>query len=142
MKIHYIAGVAALILGMAGCGSDSTLSASEYRTRAGAICERIDPDITALFISLDSKGDDATPEDLQATVDGLLQLVNDEIDEIAALTPPDELASDARAMIAAARTAADATEAQGIGFFEDETNPFAEADRMATELGITACAGD
>jgi hypothetical protein len=142
MKIHYITGAAIVMLGIAGCGGDdSALTAGEYRTQAGAICERIDPDITALFISLESKGDTATPEDLQATVDALVQLVNTEIDEIAALTPPDELAADAEAMVAAARTAVSTTEAQGLGFFDDETNPFAEADRMASELGITACAG-
>ena len=79
-------GEAAAAIGLAACGSDdSTLTTAEFVEQGNAICADANPEISAIFGELASKGDSATPADLQAALDGMVARVGEQIDDIAAL---------------------------------------------------------
>ena len=45
-------------------------------------------------------------------------------------------------MVAEGRSATDVAEAQGLGFFETEDDPWQRTGELASGLGLDACSGD
>ncbi len=143
------------VLGLAGCSNDDSASSAEssstttatsttaaagltdeeYLTRGNAACETDNAAIDAIFSDLTGPPD-------QATFDALVAAVNQQIDDLAAVEPPPDLAEDHKALVEAARAAGDQMEAEGVAFFDDPTDPFEEANAMAVEMGLNACGGD
>jgi hypothetical protein len=128
-----------------GSGSSARLSREQFQSQANAICAKYQKQLDALEqpTSLDEIPD---------LVDQALVVLNKEIDEIAALNPPEELQSDFDKMIAAtdktkaaaddlssAAKAGDQTAVQKA--LEEGNAASAEADQLAGGLGLESCKG-
>ncbi len=155
-KFIGIVVAAAACLAVSGCSDDddaatSTTEASEtsapesaapdgFVEEANALCIANSQQIGALFAGMGADGE-PTPEQLQATLDEVISLSRDVIDDLEALTPPSDIEEDYAAMLEQAATDTDEAEAQGLAFFETEDDPWAESNEMALELGLDGCAG-
>ncbi len=129
----------------AACGSDakkSQLTEAQYRDKANAVCTAAEGELRPIFEAIFPKLDSATEAERQTATDGLLTVLHKEIDDLAALQPPDSISDDVDAMLAAVRTAESTVKEQGAGFWLDDSDPFADADQRAAALGLDACAGD
>jgi len=71
-------------LGVVACGSSSTLSAADFRARAGAICKRVDAQVIALAKA-------AASSDRAAKLHEAHAVVQHGVTELEALAPPSEL---------------------------------------------------
>lgn len=92
-----------------------------------------------IFGPLASSGGAPSPALLQSTYDALLAQLRGEQADLEALTPPADLQEDWDALVAAHADAVEVVEEQGLGYFDDQSNPFASVEAMATEMGFEAC---
>ncbi len=126
---------------VAACGDDDdALTPTEFRDQANAICAQGTNDIGAAVGSVFGN-DTPTPEQLQEALDSIVSITRQQFDDVEALAVPQDLADDVDAMLAEGRSATDAAEAQGLGFFESEDDPWTRTAEMATALGLDACSG-
>jgi vacuolar-type H+-ATPase subunit E/Vma4 len=128
-----------------GGGSGDRLSEEEFQSQANAICAKYHKQLQAL--------DNPTSlQEIPEVVDQALEILNKEIDEVSALTPPEELQSQFDAMLAAAdktkqaaddlSAAAKAGDAAAVQKALDAGKAASdEADDIATELGLDSCTG-
>jgi hypothetical protein len=136
--------IAALVIG-AGCSDDASSAAltdEELVAQANAICAAGNAEIEALAAGTFGAGSPPTEEQLLDVLDQVLANVHAQIDAIDALDPPDELVATVDEWLDAGRSGLEAARAQGTSFFDPAgENPiFAEANRLATTLGVTECA--
>jgi hypothetical protein len=140
-------------LALAACGDDDdaasvagdtrvALTEAAFVAEANAICAAGNAEIEALAAETFGSGTPPTDEQLLAVLDQVLANVNAQIDAIDALTPPAELAGTVDEWLSAGRSGLEAARAQGTAFFDPTgENPVsAEANRLATGLGVTECA--
>lgn len=127
----------------AACGSDGgKLTEGEFRDKANAVCTAAEAELAPIFGEIFPKLETATDAERQTATDGLLRVMDKEIDDLDALTAPDSIIDDVDAMLAEARAAASTVREQGAGFWLDDKDPFAETNQRAAALGLDACAGD
>jgi hypothetical protein len=141
-----LAGVLVLFATACGGGGNSArLSKEDFQTQANAICAKYQKQLDAL----------GTPESLDEIpdlVDEALVILNKEIDEVAALNPPEELQGDFEKMIAASnktKAAADdlsaaakeGDQAAVQKALEEGNAASDEADQLAGTLGLDSCKG-
>lgn len=136
--------VGVLVLLAASCGGgEEPLSKAEFQSQANAICAKYEKQLNAL-------GTPSSIDEIPDLVQQALVILNKEIDEIAALNPPDELQSDFDKMIAASNktkaAANDLSAAAKSGdqaavqkALEDGNAASDEADQLATGLGLGEC---
>jgi hypothetical protein len=135
--------VGALVLLAAGCGGgDARLSTEEFQSQ---ICAKYQKQLKAL-------GSPSSLDEIPDLVEQALAILNKEVDEIAALNPPEKLQSDFDKMIAASnktKAAADDLSAAAKSgdqaavqqALEDGNAASKEADQLATGLGLSECKG-
>lgn len=130
------------VLMVVACGDDEeTLTTEEFLDQGNAVCETGTTEIDAAGEELFASGDEPTPEEQTAFVeDTLAPLVQDQIDGLEALNPPEDLQDDVDELLAEAQATLDSITDDPASIFGDD-NPFADADAMAIEIGLTACAG-
>jgi hypothetical protein len=142
-----LVGVFVLVLAACGGGGDSgaRLSKAEFQSQANAICDKYQKQLDAL----------KTPtslDEIPDLVDQALAILNKEVEEIAALNPPEEMQTQFDAMIAASdktkkaaddlSTAAKASDQAGVQNALDEGNAASnQADQIAGQLGLDSCKG-
>ena len=140
-----LVGLIVLLAAACGGGSDARLSKAEFQSQANAICGKYQKQLDAL----------GTPESLDEIpdlVDQALVILNKEIDEVAALKPPEELQGDFDKMIAASnktKAAADdlsaaakeSDQAAVQKALEEGNAASSEADQLAGNLGLDSCKG-
>jgi hypothetical protein len=145
MRVSLAALLGVLVLLAAGCGGggEESLSKAEFQSQANAICAKYQKQLEAL-------GTPSSLDEIPDLVAQALAILNKEIDEIAALNPPEELQSDFDKMIAASnktKAAADDLSAAAKSgdqaavqkALEDGNAASKEADQLATELGLSEC---
>ena len=145
MRGSVAALVGVLVLLAAGCGGggEEPLSKAEFQSEANAICAKYEKQLNAL-------GTPSSIDEIPDLVQQALVILNKEIDEIAALNPPDELQSDFDKLIAASNktkaAANDLSAAAKSGdqaavqkALEDGNAASDEADQLATGLGLGEC---
>ncbi|MDP1795464.1 MAG: hypothetical protein Q8K63_15100 [Acidimicrobiales bacterium] len=120
----------------------AVLSEEAFVAEANAICAAGNTEIEALAAETFGSGTPPTDEQLLDLLDQVLANVNAQIEAIDALTPPAELATTVDEWLSAGRSGLEAARAQGTAFFDPTgENPVsAEANRLATALGVTECA--
>jgi hypothetical protein len=137
--------VAVLVLLATACGggSDTRLSKAEFQSQANAICAKYQKQLNAI--------DEPTSlDEVPDLVDQALVILNKEIDEVAALNPPEELQGDFDKMIAASnktKAAADDLSAAAKSgdqaavqkALEEGNAASNEADQLAANLGLSEC---
>ncbi len=148
-----LAAVAAVALIAAGCGSSSSdttgsetsaaLSKSEFLKQGNAICAKGNEEVNEGFeefvkergLSKTKAPSKAVQEEAVEAV--LIPRISDELESIRALGPPDE---EAEAVLDAAEEGLEKGEEDPIQFLQEESNgPFAKANKLAREYGLTKC---
>lgn len=148
--IALLAALAALAIVVAGCGSGggstestSSLSKAEFVKQGNAICAKSSEEINEGFEEfvkergLSKTKAPAKPVQEEAVETVVIPRVSKEIESIRALGPPDE---EAEALLGAAEEALEKGEEDPILFLKEESGgPFAKANKLAHEYGLTKC---
>jgi len=148
--IALLAALAALALIIAGCGggSDSTettssLTKAEFVKQGNAICAKGNEEIEEAFEEFGkehgfSKEKEPSKAELEEAVETvLIPKISKEIESIRALGPPDE---EAEAVLDAAEEALEKGEEDPKQFLKEENaGPFAKANKLSREYGLTKC---
>jgi hypothetical protein len=143
-----VRGAAALVAGAtalaaAGCGGEERLSRAEFQRQGNAICAKYDRQIEAI-------GTPASVEEVPEYVDKALPVIEQQIEEMRDLNPPeedqeayDDMLAEAENTVDAGRDLGDAAEANDNAAIENALNEgnaaSDRADEHATELGLTDC---
>jgi hypothetical protein len=142
-SVAALVGVFALLAAGCGGGGEEPLSKAEFQSQANAICAKYEKQLKAV-------GTPSSIEEIPDLVEQALAILNKEIDEIAALNPPEDLQSDFDKMIAASnktKAAADDLSAAAKSgdqaavqqALEDGNAASKEADQLADGLGLSEC---
>lgn len=132
---------------LVACGSE-TLSAEEFRQRADEICAEGERQIDEAGEEFTPRLESNDPAEQQAALEEFtteaVGLSRDGLDDLRALDPPDELASDVDAWLDAFESNVERLEQlDGEELAElvtsGEEDPFAEANRLADDLGLEEC---
>ena len=142
--VVFAVSVPLTVLMMVACGEDEeTLTTEEFLEQGNAICEagaaEVDAAVDAAAAEEFPEGE--VPEAPVSFVDVAAPIFQEQLDDLEALDPPEDLQGDADEMLEAAQSALDSVTDDPDSIFGEE-NPFAEADNLAIEVGLTACAGD
>ena len=135
--------VGTAVLAMAGCGGEDQLTQAELRQQANAICARYDKQIDALPVP-------SAVEEIPAYVTKAAPLVEDEIEALKELSPPDEdqeafdqMIAEEEKTLTAGRALSDAAEKGDDAAVEKALNEgnvsSNRADEHARTLGLTEC---
>ncbi|MGH9085464.1 MAG: hypothetical protein ACRDYW_08425 [Acidimicrobiales bacterium] len=134
-----------------GCSDDEdALTEEEFVEQGNAICEAGNERLNAAFEdAFADLGPDEQPDADEVTAlieDVLIPSVQEQVDDLGELEPPDDLSADVEQMLDDAQGALDRLEEQvqddPEAFLEQEEDPFADANAQANEIGLTACADD
>ena len=144
--------VVVLVLALAGCGGSggsgsagggspeggSTLSATEFRTQARAICTAANSDLRSIGKKLEGS---PSPAEAAAVVDRIVRRIEAEVADLDRLAPPPELAERVDALLASVRSGVAVVKKKGIEVYLSGDDPFTEADQQARDLGLEVCSG-
>ena len=72
----------------------------------------------------------------------IIRLSHRQMDDIEALDEPSSLSADVAELLTVARSNTDDAAAQGMGFFENDGDPWEESNELSRALGLNACAGE
>jgi hypothetical protein len=140
-----VACAAVLALSVVGCGSSDdkdsdskTLSASDFKEQANALCKTANTELA----ELQSGADTTTTEGQEAFVDAFGARITKLVDGIEELEAPDSLADGVDEMLDAVKGVVSDLEDDGISVLSGTIDPFTDADAKATELGLDECAGN
>ena len=131
------------VLGMAGCGGDERLTEAELREQGNAICARYEKQIDELAVP-------SSVEQIPAYVDKAAPIVEEEIEALRELDPPDEdqetfdqMIAEAEKTLVAGKSLSDAAEKGDEVAVEEALNEgnvaSDKADEHARSLGLTEC---
>lgn len=141
---NYLAITAVSLLSagsLAGCGSDDdTLTQAQFAEQANTICIEADAKIGEALGPIFSG--EPTPDQLQEALDVIISTSRETSTSLANLAAPADISDDVDDMIAAFDAANDEAEGQGLGFFDDDGDPWAPVGAMAGKLGLDGCASD
>lgn len=155
--IALLAALAALALIVAGCGggSDSTESTSTssltkaaFVKQGNAICAKTEKEIIEGVGRFVKEGNPLKPKPLtekqlaEIAERVLVPKVRRQIDEIRALGIPSGDEQEVEAFFAAAEEALKETEEDPSLFGKGGAGPFAEANKLAREYGLTVCGAE
>lgn len=137
----------AVALGAAACGdsneSSSTVSEEEFVTEGNAICEAGNERI-AMAEDQAFPDDMPTDENFEQFFAAFTADIDQQITELSALEPPEDLQDEFDAFLEKANTTLEQVRSEGAEAFFSETEsgeqPFAETNRLASEIGLDACA--
>lgn len=132
-------------LTFAACGGEDALTEEEFVAQANEICaagnERVDAAAEDVFGDIAS-GEEPSQEQLQEFLDTFTDDIEGQIDDIEALSPPDDMADDVDAFLEAASDKLTEVRDAGPEVLLSEEDPFAEVSIMAEDLGLTECGGE
>jgi hypothetical protein len=152
---------AAFALAVAGCGggdesssttastaaassttdaSGTPLSKEEFIQQADAICKAGNQSTAQAANDLFSGGQPTQQQVDQFATDTLIPAIQDEIDQIGALTPPAGDEDDVQAILTAVSGALEKVKADPTALFAStDEGPFKEADQLASAYGLKVC---
>jgi hypothetical protein len=147
--ISLVAVLAGLIV-FAGCGgdddssSDPALSKSEFLAQGNAICEQGDKEIDAEARQFFTSQQPSPAEEEKFLTDTVIPNVQNQIDELDALSPPAGDEDQVQAIIDSAQSALDEAKSDPSALTgqSGQGDPFAEANRLANAYGLVECGGD
>jgi hypothetical protein len=150
MKCRFGAGIVSLalagtIVGGAASAFADPLSSGQFKKQANAICkegnQQIEAAAEATFGNL-SRGQEPSPEQLQAFAAVAIPNTKQQIEDVAALEPPKSLRTKVDKLITTARAAVAKLEADPTLLADEKHDPFAASNKQAKKLGLKECAGD
>ena len=145
MKLKFVALLFALAALIAGCGGDDEgsgsgepLTKAEFLEQGNAICAEGNEAINAAAGDLNQN---SPPEEIQAFAsETLVPEVQNQIDGLRGLSPPEGDEATVEAILDAAQEANDQVEEDPSAITSNE-DPFNEANDLASEYGLQECAG-
>ena len=102
---------------------------AQFTEQANAICVDGDAKIGEVLGPIFSG--EPTPDELQVALDAIISTSRETSDSLASLAPPSDMSDDVDDMITAFNAANDEAEAQGLGFFENDGDPWAPVGVIA-----------
>lgn len=135
----------AVSLTVSGCGggddkssdAPASITKADFTEQADAICAAGDVTINA---AADALGDTPTQAEIEAfATDVLVVSVQSQHDDIEALGAPDGDEDDITAMLDALQSSIDAVTADPASINAEGADPFADANQMAQDYGLTDC---
>ena len=140
--------VVALAFVGAGCGGDDEekLSAADFKSQGNAICKKGNDELDAAASKAFQEGKEPDKETVRTFLkDEAIPNIRKQIDAIDDLAAPDELSDRVDDLVAEAKAALakfeDAAKSDDpTTLFNSNEDPFADANKIATEVGLTACA--
>ena len=131
------------VLAIAGCGGEDALTEAELRAQGNAICARYDKQIDEIPVP-------SAVDEIPAYVTKAAPIVEDEIEALKELNPPDDdretfdqLIAEEEKTLAAGRALSDAAEKDDDAAVEKALNEgnisSNRADERARTLGLTKC---
>ena len=137
---------AVVALMASGCGDDDALTNDEFLEQGNAICESGNERTDALFEETFQEDEDFEDAEKVATFKEALESdIEGQISDLRELEPPEELEDEVEDLLDQADAALDQVrEMDAQEFFESEggSDVFAEVNRTADEIGLSACAED
>lgn len=148
-----LAAAAALAIVIAGCGSGSdntettsSLTKAEFVKKGNALCAKGNEEIEEGFEKFGkehgfSKEKEPSNAELEEAVESvLIPKISKEIEGIRALGTPAEGGAEAEAVLDAAEEALEKGEEDpSVMLKEESAGPFAKANKLAREFGLTKC---
>lgn len=135
-------------IAIAGCGgSDDTssttaaISKDDFITQANQICADQGKALDAAGKEVFTGGKPSNAEMTGFVNDTMVPTIQSEIDGIAALGAPAGDEDQVNAILDAAQSGLDEVEADPTIFATSNEDPFAEANKLGDEYGITECSG-
>jgi hypothetical protein len=151
-RLIALSAVFALALVAVGCGGDdSTSTASitkaEFLTQGNAICDKGNKEINTAFESFAKENNleqnqnltDAQATEASNTI--LIPNVQSQVDQIRELGAPAGQETQVDAILTAAQQGIDDLKDDPTLLAQSNADPFAEANKLARDYGLTACAG-
>jgi hypothetical protein len=128
-----------------GGGGDTRLSREEFESQANAICAKYQKQLNAV-------GTPSSVGEIPDFVEQALAILNKEVAEIAALSPPADMQTDFDALIQASnntkaaandlsQAAKDGDQAAVQKALDEGNAASKKADQIATQLGLDSCKG-
>jgi hypothetical protein len=128
---------------LVSCGGGDRLTREEFLSQGNAICSqgnaRIEAAAEETFGGL-SQDERPSDEQLQGFYDTLVPEIQGQLDALGDLNPPEDLEADVDNLLQVAQSSLDEIKDGGPQILLSGQDPFAEANRLATEVGLTACA--
>jgi hypothetical protein len=135
--------VFAVLVLLAGCGSDDRLSSEDFVSEAEALCEEFDQRVNEVDEPQDA-------DDVERYVNEVRPVVEEGLNDLRALQPPEEFEEQWDELMAAndaglealddlAQAGASGDEARVQEIIEDASRRDEESDRIAQELGLQKC---
>jgi hypothetical protein len=136
-------GVLLVASGCSSSGGGSALSKDDFLKQGNAICDAGNKEIAAADDVFETSSEEPQPEAIKAFLkDKLIPSVTRQIDAIDKLKPPkdleaavDKLVKDAKAALDELKKKADSDPASVFA----GSDPFADANKEASAIGLTAC---
>jgi hypothetical protein len=148
--IATLAGVMAIAMIVAGCGSSSddstsSLTKAEFISQADAICKKGNAEIESGFESFAKENgikENEEPSKAQGTEVSetiLIPNVKNQSEELRALGTPSGSEDEVSAMLDSLDEGVEEAEAEPEALFTGKTDPFRPANKMAQEYGLKVC---
>ncbi len=116
------------------------LSKDEFITEADAICKAGDKKIDAAAQeTFSGGGQPSQAEQEQFVTEDVVPNIQEQIDGLRALTPPEGDEDEVSAILDSAQDAIDQTESDPGALTEGGDDPFSEANQLAEEYGLEVC---
>ena len=142
-RLTAMTAVLLLAFTVAACGGDDddgggeALSEAEFVEQANKICA----DGEAELDEQQPDSENPSPEEIEEYIDDVLvPNVQDQLDAIGELNPPEEIADDVDAMLEEAESALDEVgDMSAEEIMSTEEDPFTASNELAAELGLDEC---
>jgi len=127
----------------AGCGDsdDDAPSKSEFLAKGNAICAKGNKDIDAAAEKAFGESQPTKQEIEDFATQSAIPSVESQVSQLRDLKPPKDDEDQVDAILAAAEADIEKVKADP-SLFEGDTDPFADANKLAEDYGLTECGGD
>ncbi len=130
-----------MALAMVACdGGGDRLTEEEFVTQANDTCKEGNEAIAEAAAEIGASGEQPSADQLEDFIVIIVEAIQGQIDDIAALAPPEDMEQDVNALIDELQSSLDELEDQGAAALQSQENPFAESNEMAGDLGLDVCA--
>ncbi len=145
------AAMAVVVLAVAGCGggdSSSTTSTAAALTKqqfvdqANQICAEGNKQIQAAAKDVFANGKPSKSEFTDFVNNTLIPSVQDQVDQIDALPAPSGDQDQVDAIVNAVNDGLDKAKQDPMSMASSKTDPFAEANKLSVDYGLTVCGGN
>jgi hypothetical protein len=130
-----------MTLALVACdGGEERLTEEEFISQANEACTEGNEEIQEAAGEIGASGQQPSEDQLEEFVGTIVDAIQGQIDDIEELNPPEDLEQDVDAMVEELQSSLDDLEGQGAAALQSQENPFADANEMAGDLGLTVCA--